>query len=438
MKLAMFGTGYVGLVTGTCFADLGNDVICVDIDQKKIDQLKKGIIPIYEPGLSDLVKRNVKAKRLNFTIDAAKAIKESEIIFICVGTPQGNTGKADLQYVLDVAKAIGEQMDDYKIIVTKSTVPVGTGDKVKRFIRNELYKRKSKLEFDVVSNPEFLKEGAAIKDFQNPDRVVIGVENGKAKKILENLYQPVARTNKPVVFMDVKSSELTKYAANAMLATRISLMNEIAALCEEVGADIKQVAKGIGLDSRIGSRFLSAGAGYGGSCFPKDVKALIQTLENHGFNTSILRAVDYVNERQKKSIVPKLKRFLPDLEGKKIALWGLSFKPKTDDMREAPSLTIVDQLSEEYATVSCYDPEAMENAKVMFAKHKNTEFCGNSYDCLKDADALIIITEWDEFRSPDFKRMKELMQKHIIIDGRNIYDPEEIARQGFSYAGVGK
>lgn len=430
MKITMVGTGYVGLVSGTCFADMGNDVICLDIDEKKIQSLKEGIIPIYEPGLKELVDKNVKSGRLKFTTDKKLAYESSDFIFICVGTPSKANGDADLQYVFAVAKDIANNLNGFKVILDKSTVPVGTAEKVKRIIQDITDK-----EFAVASNPEFLKEGAAIKDFQNPDRVVIGTNSEKAKELLKKLYQPVTRVGKPLMFTDIKSAELTKYASNSMLATRISFMNELSHLCEQVGADIKQVARGMGLDSRIGSRFLQAGAGYGGSCFPKDVKALAQSLEKHGLTSNILMSVDYTNERQKKSLVTKLKKFIPELENKKIAIWGLSFKPRTDDIREAPSLVVIDQLQNEYAKVSAFDPEAMENAK---SQTTNVEFNENMYDSLKDADALIIATEWDEFRQPDFEKMKSLMKTPIIIDGRNIYNPKEIRELGFKYVGVGR
>jgi len=432
MKISFFGTGYVGLVTGTCFADLGNDVICVDIDEKKINALNEGKIPIYEPGLKELVKRNVEKGRLKFTIDSKKGVKESDIIFICVGTPQKQNGQADLKYVLDVAKTIGKNLNDYKVIVNKSTVPVGTVEKVRREIKRNL---KKKIEFDVVSNPEFLKEGTAIKDFQVPDRIIVGTDNEKAKKVMEELYTSIVRTTRPLIFMDTKSSELTKYASNAMLATRISFMNELSHLCEQVGADIKQIAKGMGLDTRIGPRFLSAGIGYGGSCFPKDVRALAHMLESFDSNTNIIRAVDYVNERQKKSVVPKLKMFLPNLDGKKIAVWGLSFKPRTDDVRGGPALTVIGQLQDEYAKISAYDPEAIENAKGVL---KNVKYCKTSYDAVKGADALMVLTEWDEFREVDLEKVKRLMKQPIIFDGRNIFDPEKIRSLGFKYIGVGR
>ena len=430
------GSGYVGLVSGTCFADLGNDVVCLDIDKSKVNALSKAIIPIYEPGLKELAERNLKQGRLKFTADADKAIEQAEIIFICVGTPPKSNGEADMSYVYKAAEDIGRHIDDYKIIITKSTVPVGTAEKINRIIRGELKKRKKEIEFDVVSNPEFLREGAAVKDFQNPDRIIIGASSEKAKEILSKLYRPIARATKPIMFTTEKNAELIKYASNAMLATRISFMNELSHLCEEIGADIKAVAKGMGLDTRIGPRFLQAGCGYGGSCFPKDVKAIAQILEQYGFTSNLLRTVDYINERQKKSLVPKLKRFISKLEGKTIAIWGLSFKPRTDDIREAPSLTVIDQLLKEYAKIRVYDPEAIENAKKHFKK--GVIFAKNAYDALKEADALIILTEWDEFREPDFEKIKQLMKQPIIIDGRNIYDPAEMEKLGFKYKSVGR
>lgn len=432
MKLAMFGTGYVGLISGTCFADLGNQVVCVDVDKEKIKAIQKGKMPFYEPGLKELVIRNMKQGRLTFTSDAEKAVKESEIIFVCVGTPMKRNGEANMQYVYEVAETVGKTMNGYKIIVDKSTVPVGTADEVERIIKAS---QKSKIPFDVVSNPEFLREGAAVKDFQVPDRIVVGVSSKKAEEIMTKLYGSVTRVGKPLMVTKVRTAEIIKYASNAMLATRISFMNELSHLCETVGADIKDVAKGMGLDSRIGPRFLQAGAGYGGSCFPKDVNALAQTMEQFGLSTNILRAVDYVNERQKRSVVPKLKKFIPNLEGKKIAVWGLSFKPKTSDIREASALVAIDQLKKEHATVYAYDPEAMPEVQ----KHvKNVNLAKDSYAALKDADALLVMTEWDEFREPDFNLMKKLMKRPLIIDGRNIYDPETVRMQGFEYQGVGR
>jgi len=436
MKLLCIGSGYVGLVSGTCFADLGNEVVCLDIDEKKIEALNKGIIPIYEPGLKELVERNIKLGRLKFTTDSEKAIKEADIIFICVGTPPKPNGEADMSYTYAAAENIGRFIDSYKIIANKSTVPVGTAEKVRKIISEELKKRNKNIEFDVVSNPEFLREGAAVKDFQNPDRIIIGVSSEKAKEILAKLYKPISRTDKPIVFTTEKNAELIKYASNAMLATRISFMNELSQLCEEMGADIKAIARGMALDTRIGPRFLQAGCGYGGSCFPKDVKALSHMLEQHGLTSNLMRTVDYINERQKRSLVPKLKKFLPKLEGKTIAVWGLSFKPRTDDVRESPALTVIDQLLKEDAQVRAYDPEAIENAKQLFKK--GVVFLNTSYEALEGADALIILTEWDEFREPDFSKMKKLMKQHIIIDGRNIYEPADIEKLGFKYKSVGR
>jgi len=436
MKLLFIGSGYVGLVSGTCFADLGNDVVCLDIDERKIKSLSEGIIPIYEPGLKELVDRNLKQGRLNFTSDYEQSVKEAEIIFICVGTPPKSNGEADMSFIHSAAETIGRHIDNYKVIINKSTVPVGTAEKVRRIIEDELKKRKKKIAFDVVSNPEFLKEGAAVKDFQNPDRIIIGTCSEKAKELLSRLYRSISRLNKPIMFTTEKNAELIKYASNAMLATRISFMNELSFLCEEVGADIKEIAKGMGLDSRIGPRFLQAGCGYGGSCFPKDVKAMAHMLEQYGFSSNLMRTVDYINERQKRSIVPKLKRFLPKLEGKSIAIWGLSFKPRTDDIREAPSLTVIDQLLKEYAQVIAYDPEAADNSRQFFKK--GVSFAATSYDAVQDADALIILTEWDEFREPDFDKIKKTMKQAIIIDGRNIYDPSEMKKLGFNYAGIGR
>lgn len=431
MKITIVGTGYVGLVSGVCFADMGNDVVCLDIDEEKINSLNNGIVPIYEPGLKELLDKNIKAERITFTTDKQEAYEGAEVIFVCVGTPQRNNGDADLVYVIKVAEDIAPFLTSYKVIVNKSTVPVGTAERVKKVIID----KNPNAVFDVVSNPEFLKEGAAIKDFQIPDRVVVGTNSEKAKELMMKLYRPIARTGKPIVFTDVKSSELIKYAANAMLATRISFMNELSHLCEAVGADIKEVSKGIGLDNRIGPRFLQAGIGYGGSCFPKDVRALSQTMEKLNVNSDIIRAVDYVNEKQKKSVLPKLKNMLGTLNNKKICVWGLSFKPKTDDIREAPSLAFIEQLQSEYAHVNAFDPVAMNNAK---KELKNVNFFENMYEALNGVDALVILTEWDDFRSPDFERMKKLMKQHNIIDGRNIYEPKEMKELGFKYQGVGR
>ncbi len=429
LKIAVLGTGYVGLVTGACLADLGNEVTCIDVDKEKVELLNKGVIPIYEPGLKEVVQRNREKGRLRFT--SMPVLDVQDVAFICVGTPQKHNGDADLSSVYEAAKTIAKKMETYTVVVNKSTVPVGTAEKVRRIIREN----NKAIEFDVVSNPEFLREGAAIEDFQNPDRIVVGTKSEKARKIMAALYEPLTKNGKTIMFTDEKSSELIKYASNAMLASRISFMNEISGLCEAVGADIEEVARGMGLDTRIGPKFLQAGAGYGGSCFPKDVRALAHSLEKQGLTSNILMAVDYTNERQKKSLVPKLKKFLPELEGKTIAVWGLAFKPRTDDMREAPSLAIIEQLQGEYAKIKAYDPEAMKNAKKIL---KNVEFTENQYEALKGADALIIATEWDEFRQPDFEKMKSLMKNHVVIDGRNIYSPAEMKKQGFKYASIGR
>ncbi len=432
MNITVIGSGYVGLVVGTCLSDLGNNIICVDIDKKKVENLNKDIIPIYEPGLSDMLKRNLKEKRIKFTTDIKEAVKNSSVIFIAVGTPPDKDHKADLSAVKSVAKEIGKHMADYKVIINKSTVPVGTADLVKNIVKEN---QTSDIEFDVVSNPEFLREGSAIKDFMNPDRIVIGFENGKAKEIMHNLYKGIERTTKPILFTDIKSAELIKYASNAMLATRISFMNELSHLCEKVGADIKKVAEGMGLDNRIGPRFLQAGAGYGGSCFPKDVKALVQTMKQSGCESKILESVEDVNYRQKKSIIPKLKKIIPELKDKNIAIWGLAFKPNTDDMREAPSIVIINELQELGAKIKAFDPEATETAKLIF---NDLEYCETPYETIKDADALIIVTEWNEFRNLDLKKIKELMKQPNIIDGRNIYEPNEMKTLGFNYIGVGR
>ncbi len=428
MKITVIGVGYVGLVTGACFSDLGNDVICLDVDSSKIENLNKGIMPIYEQGLKDLVNLNVQQERLTFTTDVKFAIENSDVIFIAVGTPQDEEGKADLKYVKEVAKTIGTYMNTYKVIVNKSTVPVGTGDLVKSIIKNE-----TDHEFDVVSNPEFLKEGAAIKDFMTPDRVVLGVENEKSKEIMLRLYKSLERVGKPIVLTDVRSAELIKYASNAMLATRISFMNELSRLSEKVNADIKKVARGIGLDDRIGPRFLHAGVGYGGSCFPKDIRALINTGKENQVNLKILQAVDDVNEEQKKSIVPKVSKLVGDLSGKKIAVWGLAFKPKTDDVRDAPALVIVKELLDKGCIVFAFDPVAQHNFSSLVS---GVEYAENPYDILQDADCLLILTEWDLFRELDFDKVKSLMKNLNLVDGRNIYDPEEMKE--FNYIGVGR
>lgn len=432
MKIAVFGAGYVGLVTGTCFAELGNNVTLVDVNETRIANLNKGIIPIYEPGLSELIKKNVEEKRINFIIDAKKAIIENEIIFIAVGTPSRNDGSTDLTYVLSVAKTIGQHMNGYKAIVDKSTVPVGTAEKVRKEIEKNL---KRKIEFDIISNPEFLKEGSAIQDFMVPDRIIIGAETDKSRKIMEELYSSLARIHKPLMITDIKSAELIKYASNAMLAARISFMNQLAPLCEKVGADIKEVAKGIGLDDRIGPRFLQAGVGYGGSCFPKDVQSLVHTLKEHNLNSELINAIETTNNMQKESAIDKIHALIGDIKNKKIALWGLAFKPKTDDIREAPALTIISQLLEQGARISAFDPVAENNMKQI---HKEIDYLSDMYDTIKNTDCLVIITEWDEFRNPDFEKMKKLMKGLNIVDGRNIYNPKTIREKGFKYLSVGR
>lgn len=433
MKITMIGTGYVGLVTGTCLAGLGNDVICVDIDENKINKLNDDIIPIYEPGLKDLIETNIKEKRISFTTNIQYGIKESDVIFIAVGTPSDDKGNADLSFVCDVAKNIGKYMNKYTVIVDKSTVPVGTSDIVKKIIKEN---QKIDIEYDLISNPEFLREGEAIKDFMNPDRIIIGYETEKSRKIMEKIYSGIERTGKPIMYTDIKSAELIKYASNAMLATRISFMNMLAPLCEKVNANIKEVSKGLGLDSRIGPRFLQAGVGYGGSCFPKDIKALIKTLEENNCNADLLNAVENINELQKKCIIPKIKSVLGNLKGKTIAIWGLAFKPKTDDMREAPSIKIIRELQKLGANIKAFDPIAENNAKKIL---KNIEYGGNNpYNTIKDCDALVIVTEWDEFRQLDLELVKSLLKTPIIIDGRNIYDPKEMETYGFKYISIGR
>lgn len=437
MKIAVIGTGYVGLVAGTCFAESGNDVICVDVDEKKIQSLQEGIIPIYEPGLKELVLRNQKEERLKFTTDLKSAIQSSLLLFIAVGTPPQEDGTADLKYVLAVAKTIGENMTEFKVVVNKSTVPVGTAKKVRDTITTELKTRNVQIEFDVVSNPEFMKEGAAIEDFMKPDRVVIGVDNVRTGEIMKELYDPFVRTGKPILVMDNASAEMTKYAANSMLATKISFMNEVANLCERVGADVDMVRKGIGTDSRIGFPFIFPGVGYGGSCFPKDIKALIQTGAENEVPMPLLNSVDTVNNNQKFVLIPKiLNHFSGDIKGKTIAVWGLAFKPKTDDMREAPSINIIQELLKHGATVNAYDPVAEEQARNIFGD--SIVYCDKNYDCLEKADALVLVTEWDEFRRPDWEKMKGLMNSPVIFDGRNIFDPTRIRDKGFTYYSIGR
>jgi UDPglucose 6-dehydrogenase len=437
MNLAVIGTGYVGLVAGACFAESGNDVVCVDIDEDKIAGLNRGVIPIYEPGLDQLIETNSKGGRLTFSTDIVKAIQTSEVIFIAVGTPQDEDGSADLKYVLQVAKSIGENMNGPKIIVDKSTVPVGTADKVSA----ELAKH-TDLEFDVVSNPEFLKEGSAIDDFMKPDRVVIGAPSVEAAEIMRELYAPFVRTDNPILVMDVRSAEMTKYAANAMLATKVTFMNEVANLCEAVGADVTQVRRGIGSDSRIGPNFLFPGCGYGGSCFPKDVRALMKTAQENEMEMEIITSVDNVNNKQKSVLVKKICQHYggPEaIKGKRFAMWGLAFKPRTDDMREAPSITIAKELTELGASICCYDPEAMDAAKgIMVGDSFNVEFAESAYDALKDADALVIVTEWNEFRRPNFGRVNELIKASVVFDGRNLFEPKKMKRLGFTYHSIGR
>ncbi len=437
MKISIVGTGYVGLVTGTCFAETGITVTCVDIDENKINLLKKGSIPIFEPGLESMVVRNQQKGNLFFTTSIAQSIKDAEVVFIAVGTPPDEDGSADLKYVLDVASEIGEHLDHYLVVVNKSTVPVGTAQKVKAVIQEKLTQRKVNIPFDVVSNPEFLKEGNAIEDFLRPDRIVIGVESEASEKVMKKLYQPFILNNHPIIFMDIASAELTKYAANAMLATRISFMNEIALVCERVGADVTMVRKGIGSDPRIGNKFLYAGVGYGGSCFPKDVKALIHTSQQYQYDFKVLNAVDKVNDEQKQYLANKvIQYFHHDLSNKIIAIWGLSFKPNTDDMRESPALTIIKLLLEKGATVQVYDPVAMDECKRRIGNV--VRYCSSEYDALQNADAMLLVTEWNEFRIPDYAKMKSLMKKYVVFDGRNIYEPSEMKENGFEYFSIGR
>lgn len=431
MKIGMFGTGYVGLTTATCLADLGNDVVCYDIDTAKIAQLKKGILPFYEPGLKELIERNVKEKRLSFTTSAKEAVLRTPVIFIAVGTPDTN-GTANLSYLFKASEAIAQNMDGYKLIVIKSTVPVGTSEKIEAHI-----KQFTKDHFDIASNPEFLREGEAIKDFMNPDRVVIGINNEKARETMIQIYKGIERVGKPIMVTDIKSAELIKYASNAMLAARISFMNQLACLCEKVGADIKEVARGIGLDDRIGPRFLQAGIGYGGSCFPKDVRALAMTLKEYGCSAELIDAIAVVNERQKMVFMDKIKTLLGTVEGKTIAVLGLSFKPKTDDMREAPSAYVITELLHKKAKVRAFDPIAINNAKKVLA-HNNLTFCENAYEAAAGSDCLVIVTEWDAFRELDKERLKKVMKSLNIVDGRNMYHPKEMKELGFRYVGVGR
>lgn len=436
MKVAIVGTGYVGLVTGTCFAEVGMDVTCVDIDQNKIDNLHKGILPIYEPGLDEMVKRNVEKKRLHFSTSLKDSIQGAEVVFIAVGTPPDEDGSADLKYVLAVAASVGEHMQHPLVVVTKSTVPVSTAEKVRKALAEQLAKRGSNLDFYVASNPEFLKEGAAIEDFMKPDRIVVGIDRPEAEELMRKLYKPFLMNGHPIYFMDIPSAEMTKYAANAMLATKISFMNDIANLCEIMGADVNMVRKGIGSDTRIGTKFIYPGVGYGGSCFPKDVKALIKTAKENKYDMRILNAVENVNESQKEVLFDKVqKHFSGDLKGKKFALWGLSFKPKTDDMREAPSLVIIEKLLKAGASVVAYDPVAMNEAKHTL---KDTiEYSLDMYDTLNGADALLIVTEWPEFRAPDFDEINKRLKQKTLFDGRNIFDPQDMKKLGYSYYCIG-
>lgn len=438
MNIAIVGTGYVGLVTGACFADTGVNVTCVDVDENKVEALKQGRVPIYEPGLDELVAKNYKAGRLKFTTSLEEVLNGQDVVFCAVGTPPDEDGSADLKYVLQVARTIGQNLNKYLVVVTKSTVPVGTASKIRHAINEELAKRGADVEFDVASNPEFLKEGSAIKDFMSPDRVVIGVDSDRAKAILTRLYKPFMVVNFRVIFMDIPSAEMTKYAANSMLATRISFMNDIANLCELVGADVNMVRAGIGSDNRIGRKFLYAGCGYGGSCFPKDVKALVKTASDCGYPMEVLQAVESVNERQKSILFRKLQRVFGDepLAGKTITLWGLAFKPETDDMREAPALVMIDLLKKAGCKVRAYDPIAMDECKRRVGDA--VTYCDNMYDALDGTEALLLLTEWKQFRLPDWNEVKRRMKRHLVIDGRNIFDADEMTGYGFEYHCIGR
>jgi UDPglucose 6-dehydrogenase len=432
MKISIIGTGYVGLVQGACFADTGNNVVCMDIDKKKISKLKRGIIPIYEPGLAEIVQRNVRNGRMEFTANLRTAVMKSNIIILCLPTPQAEDGSADLSHVLTVSKQMVRHVNSDKIIISKSTVPVGTTDRIR-----QIFKRKCQHKVEIVSNPEFLKEGTALQDCLKPDRIIVGTSDKKTANVLIELYEPFVRTGNPIIVMDERSAELTKYAANSFLAAKITFMNDLANLCEKVGADIEWIRKGIGSDPRIGKHFLFAGIGYGGSCFPKDVKALVKTSIEHGHKLRVLETVDRVNEDQKSVLINKLKRhYSGKLKNKVIAVWGLSYKPQTDDVRGAPSLIIISNLLKEGARIKTHDPVAMSNAKKIFGSR--VRYCESAYTTLKDADALIVVTEWNEFRQPDYQRMKSLMKKPVIFDGRNIYDPKEVREAGFVYYGIGR
>lgn len=437
MKISVIGTGYVGLVSGTCFAETGINVTCVDIDETKINMLKNGQIPIYEPGLEKLVERNYSKGSLKFTTNLAETLPGCEVVFSAVGTPPDQDGSADLKYVMDVAREVGKNMNEYLVFVTKSTVPIGTAEIVRKVIRQEIEKRGLNIDFDVASNPEFLKEGTAVDDFLRPERIVVGLDSERAHKIMNKLYKPFLLNGHPILFMDIPSAEMTKYAANSMLATKISFMNDIANLCEIVGADINNVRKGIGSDTRIGQKFLYAGTGYGGSCFPKDVKALIKTADENKYSLKILKAVEEVNELQKSVLFTKLYNYYKgDIKGKKIAIWGLSFKPNTDDMREAPAIVLIKKLAQYGAEVYAYDPVAMEEAKLRL--NENINFGSDKDEVLIDADALILVTEWNEFRVLNYKVMAKIMKEKLIFDGRNIYDPVEVKENGFNYFGIGR
>jgi UDPglucose 6-dehydrogenase len=437
MRIIVVGTGYVGLVTGACFAESGVNVTCVDNNAEKIWQLSEGAVPIYEPGLESIIKRNVEKKRLSFSTALKECIGNAEVIFVAVGTPPGEDGSADLKHVLEVAKEIGSVITNHIVVVTKSTVPVGTSEKIRNAIQNELDKRRVDVHFDMASNPEFLKEGAAVEDFLKPERIVIGIDNEKTAEIMKRLYMPFVLNNHPILFMDIASAEITKYAANAMLATRISFINEIANLCDILGADINSVRKGIGSDSRIGSKFIYPGTGYGGSCFPKDVKAIIKTASDNGYELNVIKAVEKANEYQKNVVFNKmLNHFHNDLKNKIIGIWGLSFKPKTDDIREASSLVLIDKLLDAGARIKAYDPAAINEAKKELGE--KVEFCADQYEAIEGAVAMTLMTEWSEFHLPDFARMTDLMRNKVIFDGRNIYDPAELKKLGFTYYGIGR
>ena len=437
MRIAVVGTGYVGLVTGTCFAESGVTVICIDNDKDKIRQLNDGSVPIYEPGLENMIRKNVEKKRLFFTTDITAGIRDAEVIFIAVGTPPGENGSADLKHVLQVAADIGNAITAYTVIVTKSTVPVGTSEKIRKQVQSQLDKRNIKIDFDIASNPEFLKEGAAVEDFLKPERIVIGIDNDKTGEIMKRLYMPFVLNNHPILFMDIASAEITKYAANAMLATRISFINEIANLCDLLGADVNAVRKGIGSDSRIGSKFLYPGTGYGGSCFPKDVKAIIKTAEEHGYELNVIKAVEKANEYQKNIIFNKISRYFNnDLSQKSFGIWGLSFKPRTDDIRESSSIFLIEKLLNEGASVSAYDPAAIGETRKKLGD--SISYAGDPYEALRNADAMVLMTEWSEFHLPDFGIMADVMRGKVIFDGRNIYDPAGIKKMGFKYFGIGR